>query len=104
MHHLVVALQYRLDIGTMERQVEDVAVIAPIGPENHEHSLVLLRSVLQRLLDLGVGIDPGRIEILLGRRRLLQPRWIGSFGHYKPPPLALLLPKLSLRDEHRPVP
>src|SRR5208337_1007218 len=40
-HDFVVFLKHGFDVRAMKRQIEDVAVIAPIGAEDDQHALVL---------------------------------------------------------------
>src|ERR1700691_634992 len=99
MHNLI-ARHNRCKVGPMERQVQHVAVKAPVRSKHQQHALVLGRRLLLGFFDLRVRIRIRRINILIHVRRLFQMRRIGSFGAHNAPLFALLLPPLGVGYAH----
>ncbi len=78
--------EHRFHIRAMKRQVEDVAVIAPVGAkDDRAYVLCCLAASASGLLDLSVGVDPRRIDDLARRGGLLQAGGIAAFARRQPP-------------------
>src|SRR5579863_3790767 len=85
-------------VGPLKREVEDVAVEAPVCSEYQQQTLVTRSGFLLGFLDLCVCVSIRRVEILFHVRRLLQSRLVGPLGSHKAPLISLLLPSLGIGD------
>ena len=78
--YVIVGGDQRGDRGRMERGIEDVAVVAPIAAENHEHILVIFRGGCQSRIEVLLRFAGIRIEIRVGDGGLRQAHFGAEAG------------------------
>ena len=93
-HDQVVAPQHGGEIGSFKRQLQNVAVIAPVRSKDEQHMFAVDRGFAQGLSDFLLRIDARGVDLSAGRNRLFQPAGIGSLQGHQAPKVPLLLPDL----------